>query len=74
MEVICILKAFFRVTVLLGHYNKYETTKAILRDSEKIIIHEKYDHWRKNHHKDTGLIKLAGPEIPVAGNPGLGGM
>ena len=58
----------------MGHYNKYETSKALLRDSEKVIKHEKYRHKQDNYKHDIGLIKLVGPEIPVSGNPGLDGM
>ena len=65
------LKAFFcrQLTVLLGHYNKKDTTNAILRDSEKVIAHDQYCDSCRTAENDIGLIKLVGPEISLLGIP-----
>ena len=60
--------ALSRVTVLLGHYSRYDTANAIMRDANKMILHEKYDNEALMPENDIGLIKLAGPAVPLTGS------
>ena len=62
-----------QLTILLGHHNKKDTTNAILRDSEKVIAHEKYCDSCRTAENDIGLIKLEGPEISLLGIPIVSG-
>ena len=52
---------------MLGHYDKFDTAKAIIRDSKKVIAHENYCDSCQDGVDDIGLIKLVGPKISLTG-------